>query len=127
MPTGPRRRADDELTVKFQSIKSVRPYLAAILARTPPAIPSAPGLDVWNRKLLARRLLGVDDAPADAVMAVTTKLFPGHQGLAALYLIEHEYAQAPVVALVEGTTTRAWRPDPLLPADYLLADPMTGQ
>jgi 3-methyladenine DNA glycosylase/8-oxoguanine DNA glycosylase len=91
----------DELSARFQTIKGVGPYTAAILASHASRDRSALGLDVWNRKLLARRLLDVDDAPAGAVMAACTKFFPDHQGLAALYLIEHEYAQAPVVELVD--------------------------
>jgi 3-methyladenine DNA glycosylase/8-oxoguanine DNA glycosylase len=96
--------AGGDLTAKFQQIKGVGPYTAAIIGSHASRDPAAFGLDVWNRKLLARRLLGVDDAKPDEVMGAAATLFPGHQGLAALYLIEHEYARQPVVPLIEETT-----------------------
>lgn len=89
-----------ELMTEFQTIKGVGPYTAAIIASHAVRDPSALGLDVWNRKLLAKRFLDVDDAEADVVMAEMTRLFPGYEGLAGLYVIEDSYREQAVVQLV---------------------------
>lgn len=89
-----------ELMTKFQTIKGVGPYTAAIIAGHAVRDPSALGLDVWNRKLLASRFLGVDDAEPEVVMAEMTQLFPGYEGLAGLYVIEEAYRERAVVELV---------------------------
>lgn len=89
-----------ELMREFQTIKGVGPYTAAIIASHAVRDPAALGLDVWNRKLLAKRFLGVDDAEAAVVMAEMTRLFPGYEGLAGLYVIENVYREQAVVELV---------------------------
>ncbi|MGH3627618.1 MAG: DNA-3-methyladenine glycosylase family protein [Sciscionella sp.] len=89
-----------ELMTEFQTIKGVGPYTAAIIAGHAVRDPSALGLDVWNRKLLAKRFLGVDDAEAEVVMAEMRRLFPGYEGLAGLYVIEDAYREQVVVELV---------------------------
>lgn len=96
---------NDDLTAKFQEIKGVGPYTAAVIASHASRDPSALGLDVWNRKLLARHLMNTDDASPEAVRAVVTGMFPGYEGLAALYLIEYEYAENPVAPLMEAAAT----------------------
>jgi 3-methyladenine DNA glycosylase/8-oxoguanine DNA glycosylase len=88
------------LMAEFQTIKGVGPYTAAIIASHAVRDPSALGLDVWNRKLLAKRFLDVDDAEAAVVMAEMTRLFPGYEGLAGLYVIEDAYRERAVVELV---------------------------
>lgn len=89
-----------ELMTKFQTIKGVGPYTAAIIASHAVRDPAALGLDVWNRKLLAKRFLDVDDAEPAVVMAEMTRLFPGYEGLAGLYVIEDAYREQAVVELV---------------------------
>jgi 3-methyladenine DNA glycosylase/8-oxoguanine DNA glycosylase len=86
---------------EFQTIKGVGPYTAAIIAGHAVRDPSALGLDVWNRKLLAKRFLDVDDAETGVVMAEMTRLFPGYEGLAGLYVIEDAYRKRAVVQLIE--------------------------
>ncbi|MBL1101922.1 endonuclease III domain-containing protein [Streptomyces coffeae] len=98
----------NDLATRFQEIKGVGPYTAAVIASHASRDHSALGLDVWNCKILARRLLNIDDAPAEDVQARITELFPGYQGLAALYLIEHEYLTAPVVPLLHPDGLAAW-------------------
>ncbi|MFF4576680.1 hypothetical protein [Streptomyces sp. NPDC001410] len=56
------------------------------------------GIDVWNRKILAHSLLGVDDAE-ERVTARLNELFPDHAGTAGIYLVEHDYLSQPVTAL----------------------------
>jgi 3-methyladenine DNA glycosylase/8-oxoguanine DNA glycosylase len=89
-----------ELMTEFQTIKGVGPYTAAIIASHAVRDPSALGLDVWNRKLLAKRFLGVDDTEPEVVMAEMTRLFPGYEGLAGLYVIEDTYRERAVVELI---------------------------
>lgn len=89
-----------ELMTDFQTIKGVGTYTAAIIASHAVRDPSALGLDVWNRKLLARRFLGVDDAEPEIVMAEIHRLLPGYEGLAGLYVIEDTYREQPVDELV---------------------------
>jgi hypothetical protein len=62
--------------------------------------PTLVGTAIWNRRLLAKRFLDVDDAEAEVVMAETTRLFPGYEGLAGLYVIEDAYRERAVVELV---------------------------
>lgn len=97
-----------ELITEFQKIKGVGPYTAAIIASHASRDPSALGLDVWNRKLLARHLLGLDDSTPEAVTAACTATFPGYQAIGALYLIEHDYLHQPVAPLVTRADLPAW-------------------
>ena len=90
-----------ELMTEFQTIKGVGPYTAAIIAGHAVRDPSALGLDVWNRKLLAKRFLDADDAEAEVVMTEMHRLFPGYEGLAGLYVIEDAYRERAVVELVQ--------------------------
>ncbi|MGW1528421.1 hypothetical protein [Streptomyces sp. NPDC002159] len=55
---------------------------------------------MWNRKILARRLLDADDAAPETMMARLTELFPGYAGTAGLYLVEHSYLSQPVAPLL---------------------------
>jgi 3-methyladenine DNA glycosylase/8-oxoguanine DNA glycosylase len=80
-----------DLMTEFQTIKGVGPYTAAIIAGHAVRDHSALGLDVWNRKLLAQRFLGANDAEPAEVMAEMRRLFPGYEGLAGLYVIEDAY------------------------------------
>ncbi|MBM6403528.1 hypothetical protein JQN72_04630 [Phycicoccus sp. CSK15P-2] len=52
----------ESLMEKFQTIKGVGPYTAAVIASHAVRDHSAIGFDVWNRKILARELLGLNDA-----------------------------------------------------------------
>ncbi|MFG2986238.1 hypothetical protein ACGFYQ_34140 [Streptomyces sp. NPDC048258] len=100
--------AEDNLVDAFQTIKGVGPYTAAVMASHASRDPAVFGIDVWNRKILARRILGVDDAAAEAVTRRMNELFPGHAGTAALYFVEHEYLDAPVAPLLEPAGIDAW-------------------
>ncbi|MGP3950918.1 hypothetical protein [Streptomyces sp. 7N604] len=96
------------LAQAFQQIKGVGPYTAAIMASHASRNPATFGLDVWNRKILARRLLDVDDASPEAVMGCLNELFPGHAGTAGLYFVEHKYLRAPVTPLLDLAGIDAW-------------------
>lgn len=92
----------------FRAVRGVGPYTASFVAGNAFRDPHALALDSWNRKLLARRLLGVDDAPAGLVRAHCAELFPGYEGLAALYMIEHECLARPFAPLLAGGELRSW-------------------
>lgn len=103
-------RAD--LMAELQAIKGVGPYTAAIIAGHVVRDHAALGLDVWNRKLLAKRFLGLHDADPAVVMAEMSRLFPGYEGLAGLYVIEDAYREQAVVELIHqrppaGATRKA--------------------
>ncbi|MFK0258449.1 hypothetical protein [Streptomyces sp. NPDC090445] len=70
--------------------------------------PSVFGIDVWNRKIFARRILGVPDADAEVITRRMNELFRGHAGTAALYLVEHEYLATPVAPLLAPASISAW-------------------
>ncbi|GLW74707.1 hypothetical protein Kpho02_70040 [Kitasatospora phosalacinea] len=99
---------DPALTTRFQEIKGVGPYTAGVIASHASRDPSAVGLDVWNTKLLARRLLDRDSATQEEVRHQLGELFPGHQGTAALYLVEHDYLATPVAPLLDARHLAAW-------------------
>ncbi|MFD7614389.1 DNA-3-methyladenine glycosylase family protein [Streptomyces sp. NPDC059828] len=101
-------RASDDLMAAVQEIKGVGPYTAAVIASHASRDPAAFGIDVWNRKILARRLLDTDDAAPDTVMTRLHTLFPGHAGTAGLYLVENEFLQAPVAPLLAPDSVEAW-------------------
>ncbi|MFE4332933.1 DNA-3-methyladenine glycosylase family protein [Streptomyces sp. NPDC056831] len=101
-------QAADDLVQTFQQIKGVGPYTAAIMASHAARNTDTFGLDVWNRKILARRLLDVDDAKPEAVTRRLNELFPGHAGTAGLYFVEHEYAAAPIAPLLAPDGINAW-------------------
>ncbi|OEV09321.1 hypothetical protein [Streptomyces nanshensis] len=101
--------AAHDLEQTFQQIKGVGPYTAAIMASHASRDTASFGLDVWNRKILARRLLSADDAAPEAVNHRLNELFPGHAGTAGLYLVEYEYLNAPVAPLLTpGGDVDAW-------------------
>lgn len=90
----------DSLVRRFQSIKGVGPYTAAIIAGHAIRDHSALGLDVWNRKIFSRKILGLEDADPDTVRSEMSRMFPGWEGLAGLYLVEEEYLASPASPLL---------------------------
>lgn len=93
---------EESLMKEFQTIKGVGPYTAAIITSHAVRDHSAIGLDVWNRKILARKLLRQDDADAEVIRAELSRRFPGFEGLAGMYLVEEEYLMKPVSPLVSA-------------------------
>ncbi|OIJ91705.1 hypothetical protein [Streptomyces colonosanans] len=101
-------QAADDLEQTFQQIKGVGPYTAAIMASHASRDPATFGLDVWNRKILARRLLDADDAAPETVTRCLNELFPGHAGTVGLYVVEHAYLNTPVAPLLDPDGIDAW-------------------
>ncbi|MBW5480790.1 hypothetical protein GPJ59_02475 [Streptomyces bambusae] len=102
------RMRDESLVERFQEIKGVGPYTAAVMASPASRDLSVFGIDVWNRKIFARSILGVPDADAEVITRRMNTLFPGHAGTAALYLVEHEYLAAPVAPLLDPAGISTW-------------------
>jgi 3-methyladenine DNA glycosylase/8-oxoguanine DNA glycosylase len=90
-----------DLMDEFQMVKGVGPYTAAVIASHAGRDPSAIGIDVWNKKILAKRFLGVEEADASAVTAELTARFPGYEGTASLYAVEYVYKDAALAKLEE--------------------------
>jgi 3-methyladenine DNA glycosylase/8-oxoguanine DNA glycosylase len=90
----------ESIMAELQSIKGVGPYTAGVIASHALRDTEAVGLDTWNRKIVAKALLGLDDADPDVVLAKLKKLFPGYPGTALMYLVENEYINSPVVSLI---------------------------
>lgn len=84
------------LRAAVEQIKGVGPYTSNVIASHALRDPDALPVDVWNRRLLARALLGVPDVAASRIQRRLSRLFPGTAGLAALYLIEAEYLSKPL-------------------------------
>ncbi|WP_406220850.1 DNA-3-methyladenine glycosylase family protein [Streptomyces decoyicus] len=99
---------DETLIDHFQQIKGVGPYTAAVMTSHASRDPGIFGLDVWNRKILAQRLLGAEDAAPEDIQRHMNRLFPGHAGTAALYLVEHEFIRSPVAPLLAADALDAW-------------------
>ncbi|MFF4583374.1 hypothetical protein ACFY15_34130 [Streptomyces sp. NPDC001373] len=98
----------ENLVERFQEIKGVGPYTAAVMASHASRDPAVFGIDVWNRKIFARSILGVPDADAEVITRRMNELFPSHAGTAALYLVEHEYLTTPVAPLLDPAGISAW-------------------
>ncbi len=95
-------KAAGNLMEAVQEIKGVGPYTAAVIASHASRDPAAFGIDVWNRKILARRLLDADDAAPETVMTRLNELFPRLRRTAGLYLVEHEHLTNPVASLLRS-------------------------
>ncbi|MFG2483369.1 hypothetical protein ACGFSI_11510 [Streptomyces virginiae] len=98
----------ENLMEKFQEIKGIGSYTAAVMASHASRDPSVFGIDVWNRKIFARTILRAPDADAEVITHRMNALFPGHAGTAALYLVEHDYLSTPVAPLLDPSGISAW-------------------
>lgn len=86
----------DATIVELLKIKGIGPYTAGIIASSVSRNPSEYGLDVWNRRILSRRLTGSDDFPADSLRDFIRKEFAPYDGLAVEMIVESEYLRQPV-------------------------------
>lgn len=86
----------DEIIIELLKIKGVGPYTAGIIASSVFRNPREYGLDVWNRKILSRRLTGTDDLLPDYLRNLIESEFAPYEGLAVEMLVEAEYLNQPV-------------------------------
>jgi len=108
-----------EVVSALCQIRGVGPYTAKTIAASTLRDPSAFGLDVWNRKILGRLLLGDPGATAEAVDAECRSRFGDLAGRAVEYLIESEQladSVCPIYATDEEAraATRIWPRPPHL-------------
>lgn len=96
-------REPSELMIALQAIRGIGPYSAAVVATAATRDPSAAGLDSWNTRIAAEAMGLHDDVDRETVSRGLTRRFPGHEGLALLYMTELEYLSRPV--------------DPIAPSD----------
>lgn len=90
----------DRVVAQLQGVRGVGPYTSGVIASSALRDPAAIAIDVWNRRLLARRIFGVEDMSARELEEKCRTIFPGYAGLAALYLIEFEYKDKPLDPLL---------------------------
>lgn len=93
---------EEGLIPLLMNVKGVGPYTAGVIASHACRSFAALGLDVWNTRLLGDVLLGRERASQAEVRTCLDTLFPGHAGLAAMYLVESKYLEKPVVGLMES-------------------------
>lgn len=86
----------DATIVELLKIKGIGPYTAGIIASSVFKNPREYGLDVWNRRILSRRLIGSDDLPPDSLRDLIRNEFAPYEGLAVEMLVESEYLRQPV-------------------------------
>lgn len=86
----------DATILELLKIKGVGPYTAGIIASSVFRNPGEYGLDVWNRRILSRRLIGSDDLPPESLRDLIRKEFAPYEGLAVEMLVESEYLRQPV-------------------------------
>ncbi len=84
----------------LREIKGVGPYTANVIGSHALRDDSALPLDVWNRRIFARRL-GLRSSEASKVGHAMRRRFGHFAGLAALYFIEHEFLATPLEPLLE--------------------------
>lgn len=91
-----RRLKAHDLIAHISTIKGVGQYTSNIITSHALRDFNTIPLDVWNRKLLSQSILGVPDTTPEVLQEHFQTLFPGNAGLAALYIIEHKYLNAPL-------------------------------
>lgn len=95
-----RKLSKKELLATLETIKGVGTYTSSIVASSALRDTEAIPFDAWNRKILASRLYGTDSADTEALRARIVSDFGKYAGLIAMYVIENEYIDKPVVPLI---------------------------
>lgn len=95
-----RELSRESLLSLLETIKGVGPYTSNVVAshalRDTEAIP----FDSWNRKILALRLYNLDSSDTAQLKKRIISDFGKYSGLIAMYIIENEHIDAPVVPLL---------------------------
>lgn len=84
------------LLMELGNIKGVGPYTSGVIVGSALRDKAAIVLDVWNRKIIARRLLDAEDIDSETLKNHLLKLFGDQAGLAVLYLTEYEFLDSAV-------------------------------
>jgi 3-methyladenine DNA glycosylase/8-oxoguanine DNA glycosylase len=94
-----RELGKDELLELLETIKGVGSYTSNIVASSALRDMKAIPFDAWNRKILALKLYDVDPGDTEKLRERIFSDFGEYSGLIAMYVIENEYAEKPVVPL----------------------------
>lgn len=98
-----RHEAREAVLQQLEGIKGVGPYTANVIASHALQDDSALPLDVWNRRIFARRLAMKSDEAPKVALAMRRR-FRSLAGLAALYFIEHQFISHPLQPLEDEQT-----------------------
>jgi 3-methyladenine DNA glycosylase/8-oxoguanine DNA glycosylase len=104
-----REQPSETVVTQLRDIYGVGPYTANVIASHALRDDAAVPLDVWNRKIFARRL-GLRSSTPGSVGRAMALRFGALSGIAALYLVESEFLAAPLQPLLtEQATLRRTR------------------
>lgn len=95
-----RKLSKEDLLALLETIKGVGTYTSSIVASSALRDTKAIPFDAWNRKILASRLYGTDFTDTEALKMHIIRDFGDFSGLIAMYVIENEYIEKPVVPLL---------------------------
>jgi 3-methyladenine DNA glycosylase/8-oxoguanine DNA glycosylase len=95
-----RKLSKDNLLTLLETIKGVGTYTSNIVASSALRDTKAIPFDAWNRKILASRLYAADPDDTDVLKIRINNDFGEYAGLIAMYVIENEYINNPVVPLL---------------------------
>lgn len=95
-----RKLDKEELLTLLETIKGVGTYTSNIVASSALRDTKAIPFDAWNRKILASKLYDADPSDAETLRARINGDFGAFAGLIAMYVIENEYIDKPVVPLM---------------------------
>lgn len=95
-----RKLSKDDLLALLETIKGVGTYTSSVVASSALRDTKAIPFDAWNRKILASRLYEADFTDTEALRMRIIRDFGDFSGLIAMYVIENEYIEKPVVPLL---------------------------
>jgi len=95
-----RKLSKENLLTLLETIKGVGTYTSNIVASSALRDKEAIPFDSWNRKILASRLYGTDLDDNERLRERIVSDFRKYAGLIAMYVIENEYIEKPVVPLI---------------------------
>lgn len=90
----------EKLLTLLETIKGVGKYTSNIVASSALRDTKAIPFDAWNRKILASKLYSVNPADPESLWTRINEDFGEFAGLIAMYVIESEYIDKPVVPLL---------------------------
>lgn len=96
-----RKLNKDTLLNLLQEIKGVGIYTANVVASSALRDTQAIAFDSWNRKILANKLYNIECDDVDILKDKMFNDFGVYAGIIALYVVENEYKDNPVVSLID--------------------------
>lgn len=93
-----------EAKAELMKLKGIGPYSAHVALSSAMQNTNLINLDVWNRKIFSGFLFGHPNAPAEEVICGAEARWNGYKALAALYIVEDLYREAPASPLTDPTS-----------------------